>query len=140
VLALLFGNLLLELGNMRQTAYTDPQAILQGGEQGQRYYPEPFQAQILPRGGPEPALCRLSAAERGTALVGRLVTQLLFDAQQLVVLGHPVGAAQRTGLDLTGSSTHGQVGNGVVLGLAAAVGDDGRSEEHTSELQSRENL
>src|SRR5690606_39506170 len=83
---------------------------------------------------------RLSAAELGAALVGRLVTQLLFDAQQLVVLGYPVGAAQRTGLDLTGSSTHGQVGNGVVLGLAAAVGDDGRSEEHTSELQSRENL
>src|SRR5690606_16332194 len=46
--------------------------------------------------------------------------------QQLVVLGHPVAAAQRTGLDLGGGGGHGNIGDGGVLGLARAVRDHGR--------------
>ena len=38
-------------------------------------------------------------------------TKLLFDAQQLVVLADAVGARKRTGLDLPGSGTHGQIGD-----------------------------
>src|SRR5688572_19625714 len=47
--------------------------------------------------------------------------QLLFDAQQLVVLGDAVGPAQRAGLDLGGGGGHGDVGDGRVLGLAGAM-------------------
>jgi hypothetical protein len=48
------------------------------------------------------------------------------DADQLVVLGQPVGARQRAGLDLPAIGGHGEVGDGGVLGLAGAVGHDGR--------------
>src|SRR5690606_39817145 len=62
-----------------------------------------------------------SAAELGTTLVGRLAAELLFDAQQLVVLGDAVGAAQRAGLDLTSGSADGEIGDGAVFGLAGAM-------------------
>src|SRR5690606_14567102 len=62
-------------------------------------------------------------AELGTSLVRRLAGQLLFDAKQLVVLGNAVRAAQRASLDLTSGSAHGEVGDGVVFGFAAAVRD-----------------
>src|SRR5690606_2120234 len=62
-------------------------------------------------------------AELGTTLVGRLAAQLLFNAQQLVVLGDAVGTAQGAGLDLTGGSAYGQVGNGAVLGFTRTVGN-----------------
>ncbi len=52
---------------------------------------------------------------------GRLA-QLLLDAQELVVLGHPVRAGRRAGLDLTAVGGHGQVGDGGVLGLPRPVG------------------
>src|SRR5690606_5569449 len=58
--------------------------------------------------------------------VGRAIAQLLLDPQQLVVLGHPVAAAQRTGLDLGGGGGHGNIGDGGVLGLARAARDHGR--------------
>ena len=45
------------------------------------------------------------------------VAQLLLDAEQLVVLGHAVGAAGGAGLDLAGVEGHGDVSNGGVLGL-----------------------
>src|SRR5690606_38029270 len=64
-----------------------------------------------------------SAAELSTTLVGRLAAQLLFNAQQLVVLGDAVGTAQGAGLDLTGGSAYGQVGNGAVLGFTRTVGN-----------------
>ncbi len=66
-----------------------------------------------------PALRRSDAGVNGAA------AQLLLDAQQLVVLGHALGAAGGTGLDLAGVQGHGQVGNGGVLGLAGAVRADG---------------
>src|SRR5690606_5951061 len=123
VLALLTGDFLLELGDMRQTALAHPQTVLQCGEQSQRYYPEPFQADNLHKGAVNRTLLRLSATELGAAFVGRLACQLLFNAQQLVVLGYPVGTAQRAGLDLTCGSPHRQIGNGVVFGFTAAVRD-----------------
>src|SRR6218665_3898344 len=64
-------------------------------------------------------------AECGAAGVLGDFAQILFDAQQLVVLGDAVGAAQRTGVDLAGVGAHGDVGNGAVLGLARAVRDHG---------------
>mmetsp|Transcript_29550 Transcript_29550/g.94036 ORF Transcript_29550/g.94036 Transcript_29550/m.94036 type:complete len:452 (+) Transcript_29550:172-1527(+) len=54
--------------------------------------------------------------------VGRLGTQLLLDAQELVVLGEALRAAGRARLDLAGAQSDGQVGNGGVLGLARAMG------------------
>ncbi len=53
------------------------------------------------------------------------IAQLFFDAEQLVVLGHAVGTAQRTGLDLAAVGSHGDVGDGGVLGLARTVACDG---------------
>ena len=53
--------------------------------------------------------------------VGCIVSELLLDAEQLVVLGHAVGAAERTGLDLSAVGGNCDVGDGSVLGLTAAV-------------------
>ena len=53
--------------------------------------------------------------------VGGVVAELLLDAEQLVVLGHAVGAAQRTGLDLSAVGGNCDVGDCGVLGLTAAV-------------------
>ena len=50
---------------------------------------------------------QFSAAELGTALVGRFAAELLFDTQQLVVLGHAIRTAQGAGLDLTGGGADG---------------------------------
>ena len=63
--------------------------------------------------------------EGGHAGVNGTGTQMLFDAEQLVVLGHALGAAGSTGLDLAGVQGHGQIGNGGVLGLAGTVRADG---------------
>src|SRR5262249_42159613 len=52
------------------------------------------------------------------------VLQVFLDPQQLVVLGDAVGPAGRAGLDLARVGRHGQVGDGHVLRLAAAVADD----------------
>ena len=57
------------------------------------------------------------------AVVHGLVLQVLLDAQELVVLGQAVRAAQGAGLDLAGVHGHGQIGDEGVLGLARAVGD-----------------
>src|SRR6516225_1058352 len=59
--------------------------------------------------------------------VPRRLTEVLFEAQQLIVLGDAVRAADRACLDLAGVGGHGNVGDGRVLGFAAAVADD-RSE------------
>ena len=49
------------------------------------------------------------------------VIQLFLDAQQLVVLGHAVGAAGGAGLDLAGVQGHGQVSDGGVCRLYTAT-------------------
>src|SRR5690625_4727170 len=61
--------------------------------------------------------------ELGTTAINRLITQLGFNAQQTVVLGNAIRAAQRTGLDLSGRRGHRQVGNGGVFGFPGAMGD-----------------
>src|SRR5208282_634904 len=43
-----------------------------------------------------------------------VLTQQLFDPEQLIVLGHAVGSAERAGFDLAGVGGHGNVGNGGV--------------------------
>src|SRR5471032_844247 len=67
-----------------------------------------------------------SAAKLGATTVHRFGAQLLFDTQQLVVLGDTVRTAQRTGLDLASRSTDCQVGNGRIFGFAGTVRDHRR--------------
>src|SRR5207244_2872047 len=50
--------------------------------------------------------------------------ELAGDAEQPVVLDGPLGAARRSGLDLTRTHRHREVGDEGVLGLARAVRDD----------------
>src|SRR4029453_1436734 len=52
--------------------------------------------------------------------------ELLFDAEELVVLGDPVAAAGRARLDLTGVRRDGEIGDRRVLGLAGAMRDHRR--------------
>ena len=61
-----------------------------------------------------------------SAGVARHRAQLLLDAQQLVVLRHAVGARGGAGLDHPAVGGHREVGDGDVLGLAAAVAHDRR--------------
>ncbi len=65
-----------------------------------------------------------NVVERRQSRVHCRLSQLLFNPQQLVVLGHSVTPARCAGLDLPGIESDHQVGYGDVLGLAAAVGDD----------------
>ena len=43
--------------------------------------------------------------------------EFFFNTDELIVLGHAVGTAHRTGLDLAGIGSYGDVGNRSVLGL-----------------------
>src|SRR6185369_16341576 len=56
-----------------------------------------------------------------TARKLRRLTELLLDAQQLVVLRYAIGARRAACLDLTRTGRDGQIRNERVLGLAAAV-------------------
>ncbi len=49
------------------------------------------------------------------------VAQLFFDAKQLVVFGHTVRTAQRTGLDLAAVGSHCDVGDGSIFCFARTV-------------------
>ena len=60
-------------------------------------------------------------AKRLSAQIGCSVTQLFLDAKELVILGHTVASAGRSGLDLTGIDRHSKVCNGGVLCLTGAV-------------------
>src|SRR3989338_7051895 len=53
--------------------------------------------------------------------IGGGITQVFFDAQQLVVFRHAVRARHRAGLDLHHVGGHREVGNEGILGLAGAV-------------------
>src|SRR6478735_5387023 len=61
------------------------------------------------------------AREGAGAGVDRGVVELLLDAQQLVVLGDPLGPRRGAGLDLAAVGRDGEVGDRGVLGLAGAV-------------------
>src|SRR3954451_5871354 len=67
----------------------------------------------------------LQRPEDGLAGEQRCVAQLLFDAQELVVLGDAVAARGGAGLDLADIGGDGEIGDGRVFGLATAVRDDG---------------
>src|SRR5262249_56253478 len=56
--------------------------------------------------------------------VHRLVTKLLLDPEQLVVLRDAVASRRRAGLDLAGAERDGEIGDRRVLGLAGSVGHD----------------
>src|SRR6187549_3643004 len=60
------------------------------------------------------------------AAVDRAGAQLLFDAEELIVLGDTVGAGSGPGLDLASVGRDRDVGDRYVLGLARAMRDDGR--------------
>src|SRR5262245_40657904 len=51
----------------------------------------------------------------------RRLAEVGFEAEQLVVLGNPIAARWRPGLDLPAVRRHGKVGDRRVLGLPAAV-------------------
>src|SRR5690348_4296864 len=64
----------------------------------------------------------LTVPREGAATgVPRRVVELFLDAQQLVELGHALGAGRRTGLDLAAADGDGEVGDRGVLGLTGAV-------------------
>src|SRR5687767_677785 len=62
--------------------------------------------------------------ERLPSRVSAARAELLFDAEELVVLRHPIAAACRSGLDLAGRGRDREVGDGRILGLARAVRND----------------
>ena len=49
------------------------------------------------------------------------ITEFLFDAEELVVLGHTVGTAERTGLDLTRVRSYSDVSDRSIFRLTRAV-------------------
>jgi hypothetical protein len=55
--------------------------------------------------------------------VDGVTSKLFLDTEKLVVLGQTLRAAGSTSLDLTGTETDDDIGNGVVLGLTGAVRD-----------------
>ena len=63
--------------------------------------------------------------ERGGAGVSGGVRKLLLDPEQLVVLSNPLATSRSACLDLTCVGGNRKVGNEGVLGLAAAMRDDG---------------
>src|SRR3970040_830645 len=64
--------------------------------------------------------------EGGPAGGDRPAAPLFFRSRELVVLGAPVRAGRRPGLDLTCVHSHGEIRDRRILGLAGAMGDDRR--------------
>src|SRR4029077_15468505 len=58
--------------------------------------------------------------------VHRFVTKFFFDPQQLIVFGHTVAPAWRTGLDLACVRPHRDIGNSCVLSFTRAMTDHRR--------------
>ena len=59
-------------------------------------------------------------AEVGAGVLG-VSSELLLDAEELVVLGEPLGATGSAGLDLSGGESDDEIGDEGVLGLAGAM-------------------
>src|SRR2546428_3909160 len=72
-----------------------------------------------------PSRSRLPLKDRA-ASIPRASPQFLFDSDQPVGLGRPVGPGQRPRLDLAGVQAHGQVRDRDVLSLSGPVGHDSR--------------
>src|SRR4030095_11939841 len=66
-----------------------------------------------------------SAPELAATSVDRARAELLFDAEQPVVLRDAVGAAERSGLDLTGAGRNREVRDRRILRFPATVRDHG---------------
>src|SRR5690606_15756805 len=94
VVALLFGDLGLEHHHLARVARAEPEAVLQAGQQYRQHQQQPAPVAHGPSA--------LERDERVTPGVTRAGAEGFLDAQQLVVLGHAVAAAQRAGLDLGG--------------------------------------
>ena len=65
-----------------------------------------------------------------------VITQLLFDADKLVVLSHTVGTAHRTRLNLTRVCCYSNIGNRSVLGFTRTMGSNGGVTMTVSHLDS----
>src|SRR5690606_20956945 len=117
VVARLLPDLVRQRPHVAGPAVPEPEPVLQPRQQREQYQRrDPQHAHRWPPS----ALQRHEGIAAGIAGVG---AQGLLDAQQLVVLGHAVAAAQRAGLDLGGGGGHCDVGDGGVLGLAGTVRD-----------------
>ena len=79
--------------------------------------PQDFCARALPRG----SKLLLEIVKRFDPRIPPDIAQHLLDAQELVVLGHAIGARRGAALDLARVGGHGQVGEGGVFCLAGAV-------------------
>src|SRR5579862_1546543 len=69
----------------------------------------------------EPRAGRPSLPERLPSRIARTRSEVFFYAQKLIVFRDAVGAAGRSGLDLTGAGGHREVGNESVLGFTRPV-------------------
>src|ERR1044072_4898360 len=58
--------------------------------------------------------------------INGIFTQCFFNTEQLVVLGHTVGTAGRTGFNLSAVEGHSQVGDGCIFSFTAAMAHDRR--------------
>ncbi len=60
--------------------------------------------------------------------------QAVLNAEQAVIFAHSLTAGRGTGLDLPGTGGHSQIGNGGILGLTAAMGDDSAVARRSGDL------
>ena len=57
----------------------------------------------------------------GSTPIGSSVAEIVFDAQQLVVLGNAIATGRRTSLDLAAVRSHSKIGDGGVFGFTRAM-------------------
>src|SRR5690606_8953048 len=66
---------------------------------------------------------RLTVLKASQACESGLFSELLFDPQELVVLGNTIGPASRSGLDLAGIGGDCQVCDKCILGFTGTMGN-----------------
>src|SRR4029453_2011995 len=71
--------------------------------------------------GPDGRASGLEPRERRGSGVTGCVVEILFDPQQLVVLGHPVGSRRSARLDLAAVRRNGKISDSGVLGLPGTM-------------------
>ena len=67
-------------------------------------------------------------------------SQLLLNAQELVILGHPIASARSPRLDLARVQTHDDIGDGGIFRLTRAVRNDARPAGPMGQLYSSDSL
>src|SRR5690349_4228907 len=80
----------------------------------------------------------LALLQRAQAGINRVLAELLFDAQQLIVFRQPVGTAQGTGFNLSAVRRDGNVRNRRVFRFAGAMRENGGVAVELRELHSVE--